>query len=187
MVEDVTLVRMVVNLGFLIVCLNCNTLIFFVDSLFLLKYGREIIYQFVDCGSKTRPFIMDWSDRTTFFAYSNIFVDDNYRRKFSEACSLFIRDPNYCIAVKENGDDIVFTDVTNDVDQYETMLEPGDYKMLIFNHSFNEFGSIRFAQTKSFNNIYAFAQQLQRTTDFWDINTSYRREPEHIGCAIDSF
>lgn len=112
---------------------------------------------------------------------ADVVINVDWMSKFGEKPS------GMTVIFAKDGDDITYTDVTNSVDQYETMLEPGDYKMLIFNHSFNEFGSIRFAQTKSFNNIYAFAQQLQRTTDFWDINTSYRREPEHIGCAIDSF
>jgi len=112
---------------------------------------------------------------------ADVVINVDWMSKFGEKPS------GMTVIFAKDGDDITYTDVTNSVDQYETMLGPGDYKMLIFNHSFNEFGSIRFAQTKSFNNIYAFAQQQQRTTDFWDINVTYMREPEHIGCAIDSF
>lgn len=112
---------------------------------------------------------------------ADVVINVDWMSKFGEKPS------GMTVIFAKDGDDIVITDVTNAVDQYETMLEPGDYKMLIFNHSFNEFGSIRFGQPKSFSNIHAYARELQRTNDFWDSNASYMREPEHIGCAIDSF
>lgn len=93
------------------------------------------------------------------------------------------------IVSKIDSDDIIqsFPDVTNDVDIYEMELEPGTYKMLVFNLSFTEFGSMRFAQTKNFSEIFSFLNQLDRTTDFWDVNANYKREPEAIGCAVDTF
>lgn len=112
---------------------------------------------------------------------ADVIVNVDWMSKFGEKPS------GMTVILAKDGDAITYTDITNDVDSYEMMLEPGNYKMLIINHSFNEFGSIRFAQVKSFNNIYAFARDLQRITDFWDTNISYMREPEHIGCAIDSF
>ena len=91
------------------------------------------------------------------------------------------------LILAKDGDEITFTDMTNEVDNYNLNLEPGFYKMLIFNRSYGEFGSMRFAQTRSFTEIFTYAQQLQRTTDFWDTNVAYMREPENIGCVVDSF
>ena len=112
---------------------------------------------------------------------ADVVINVDWMSKFGEKPS------GMTVVFAKDGDDIVFTDVTNDVDQYETMLEPGDYKMLIINHSYGEFGSMSFGERKSFSRIFAYAQQQQRTSDFWDINTTYKCEPEHIGCAIDSF
>lgn len=88
---------------------------------------------------------------------------------------------------KDSTDDIIFTDVTNFVDNYDLQLEPGTYRMLIFNLSSGEYGSMRFFQMKNFTEAYAYAEQLQRTTSFWDVNVSYMREPEYIGCVVDTF
>lgn len=91
------------------------------------------------------------------------------------------------IMLAKDGDSIFFTDITNDVDSYSVELAPGTYKVLIFNNTTGEFGSMRFAQTKSFNNICAIANRQERVTDFWDVNVAYMREPEAIGCAVDTF
>ena len=91
------------------------------------------------------------------------------------------------IMLAKDGDSITFTDISNFVDYYDLELEPGTYKMLIFNRTSGEFGSMRFFQMKSFTDAFAYAQQLQRTTEFWDVNVSYLREPESIGCVVDTF
>lgn len=91
------------------------------------------------------------------------------------------------IMLAKDGDAITFTDVTNSVDGYTLELEPGTYKMLIFNQSTGEFGSMGFAQTRSFTEAFAYARQLERVTDYWDVNCAYMREPEAIGCAVDTF
>lgn len=92
------------------------------------------------------------------------------------------------IIAKLESDSIIYTDITNDIFHYEDLeLEPGNYKMLIFNEYFNGFGSMAFGDRKSFNKLFAAAQQQPRTTDFWDVNVSYMKEPEAIGCAVDTF
>lgn len=91
------------------------------------------------------------------------------------------------IILAKDSDQVTFTDITNNVNYYDLYLEPGNYKMLIFNHSYGEFGSMNFGQTGSFNDIYAVAKQNQdRIRDSWDVNVDYRREPEHIGCVVDT-
>ena len=91
------------------------------------------------------------------------------------------------IMLAKDGDAITFSDITHDVGGYDLDLEPGYYKMLIFNRTSGEYGSMGFNQMKSFEQAYAYAQQQQRSPDFWDVNTSYMREPEDIGCAVDTF
>lgn len=91
------------------------------------------------------------------------------------------------VMLAKDGDAITFTDITHDVDGYDLDLEPGYYKMLIFNRTSGEFGSMNFSQMKSFDQAYAYAQRQERTPDFWDVNIDYMREPENIGCAVDTF
>ena len=92
------------------------------------------------------------------------------------------------LLLAKDGDEVTFTDVTNSVNYYDLHLQPGNYKMLIFNHSYGEFGSMNFGQKQSFPDIYAVARQdVDRIRDFWDINVDYRREPENIACVVDSF
>ena len=112
---------------------------------------------------------------------ASVHVDIDWESRFGKKPS------GMTIMLAKDGDSITYTDVTNDVERYELHLEPGEYKMLIFNLSSGEFGSMRFFQMKSFDEAYAYAEQLQRTTGFWDVNVSYMREPEAIGCAVDTF
>ena len=112
---------------------------------------------------------------------ADVSVDIDWMSRFGE------RPSGMTIILAKDGDAITFTDITNDVDHYDLHLEPGEYKMIIFNRTFNEFGSMRFGQTRSFYDVYAYATQLQRTTEEWDLNASYMREPEAIGCAVDTF
>lgn len=112
---------------------------------------------------------------------ADVSVDIDWESRFGE------RPSGMTIMLAKDGDAITFTDVTHNVDHYDLKLEPGEYKMIIFNRTFNEFGSMRFFQTKSFNDIFAYAERLERTTDDWDVNVDYMREPESIGCAVDTF
>lgn len=112
---------------------------------------------------------------------ADVSVDIDWMSRFGE------RPSGMTIMLAKDGDAITFTDVTNDVDHYDLKLEPGEYKMIIFNRTFNEFGSMRFFRTKSFNDVFAYAERLKRTTEDWDVNADYMREPEAIGCAVDTF
>ena len=112
---------------------------------------------------------------------ANITINIDWQSHFGE------RPSGMTIMLAKDGDAITFTDITNNVDSYDLQLEPGEYKMIIFNRTFGEFGSMRFFQTKSFNDVFAYAEQLQRTPEDWDVNVTYMREPEAIGCAVDTF
>lgn len=112
---------------------------------------------------------------------ANITVDVDWQSHFGT------HPTGMTILLAKDGDAITYADITNDVDHFDLKLEPGEYKMIVFNRTFGEFGSMRFFKTKSFNDVYAYAEQLQRTTEDWDVNVTYMREPEPIGCAVDTF
>lgn len=112
---------------------------------------------------------------------ATVHLDIDWESRFGE------RPTGMTLMLAKDGDSITFTDISNDVDRYELHLEPGTYKMLIFNLTPGEFSTMRFYKMKSFDEAYAYADQLQRTTDFWDVNVSYIQEPEPIGCAVDTF
>ena len=112
---------------------------------------------------------------------ADVSVDIDWMSRFGE------RPSGMTIILAKDGDAITFTDITNDVDHYDLHLEPGEYKMIIFNRTFGEFGSMRFFRTRSFNDVFAIATQLQRTNADWDGDAYYMREPEAIGCAVDTF
>lgn len=112
---------------------------------------------------------------------AKVHVDVDWETLFGE------RPSGMTVMLAKDGDAITFTDITHDVDGYDLELEPGYYKMLVFNRTSGEFGSMKFSQMKSFEQAYTYAQRQERTTEFWDINADYMREPENIGCAVDTF
>lgn len=140
-----------------------------------LALGMVLCLVAVLSSCKREPLELYYTGKATV----NVFVD--WESRFGE------KPTGMTIMLAKDGDTITYTDITNHVDEYSIELEPGTYKMLIFNNTTGEFGSMGFAKTKSFNDIYAFAVQLERTTDFWDVNTTYMREPEAIGCVVDTF
>ncbi len=113
---------------------------------------------------------------------ADVGIDVDWESRFGQ-----VPDGMTIMLARDSADDIVYTDITNHVGHYDVQLEPGTYRMLIFNNTTGEFGSMRFYAMRSFSQAYAYAQQLQRTTDFWDVNVSYMREPEAIACAVDTF
>ena len=142
-------------------------------SLFALSLVLGLVMLMSSC--KREPLELYYTGKATV----NVFVD--WESRFGEKPS------GMTIMLAKDGDEITYTDITNDVEGYSMELEPGTYKMLIFNNTTGEFGSMRFNKVKSFNDIYAYASQLERTTDYWDVNVRYMREPEAIGCAVDTF
>lgn len=112
---------------------------------------------------------------------AKVHVDVDWETLFGE------RPSGMTVMLAKDGDAITFSDITHDVDGYDLELEPGYYKMLVFNRTSGEFGSMKFSQMKSFEQAYTYAQRQERTTEFWDINADYMREPENIGCAVDTF
>ena len=80
------------------------------------------------------------------------------------------------------------TSVTNNIHTTTFTLGPGRYQLLIFNQSFDEFGSKRFEQTVSYDSIAARATNVTtHENEDWDRGVVYMREPEPIGVALDTF
>ena len=77
---------------------------------------------------------------------------------------------------------------TNNVESMPIELDPGHYRILVFNKSFDEFGTIKFADTDSFENISARGTDItQYVNGPWDQGITYMPDPENIGCAVDEF
>lgn len=140
-----------------------------------LALGMVLCLVAVLSSCKREPLELYYTGKATV----NVFVD--WESRFGE------KPTGMTIMLAKDGDTITYTDITNHVDEYTIELEPGTYKMLIFNNTTGEFGSMRFGKTNSFNDIYAYAAQLKRMNDFWDVNVTYMQEPEAIGCVVDTF
>ena len=81
-----------------------------------------------------------------------------------------------------------YTTSTNNVDQVQLDLDPGHYRMIVFNKSFDEFGSLKFTDTDSFENIAVRGADItQYKNGKWDEDVTYMADPEEIGCAVDEF
>ena len=80
------------------------------------------------------------------------------------------------------------TTVTNNVHQAFVTLPMGFYQAVVFNQSFDEFGSMHFENTGLHELIAARSTNIvtHESAD-WDRGVTYMREPEAIGVAIDTF
>lgn len=80
------------------------------------------------------------------------------------------------------------TSITNNIRSTTFTLGSGHYQTVIFNQSFDEFGSLRFEQTDDHKLIAARSTNIvTRENGQWDQGVVYMREPEAIGVAIDTF
>ena len=79
-------------------------------------------------------------------------------------------------------------ELTNHVDYVELDLDPDKYKMVIFNNSTGEFGSMNFENMSDYDNMAARAAKFtpMQATD-WSANTVFHREPEKIGTVLEEF
>ncbi len=79
------------------------------------------------------------------------------------------------------------TFLTNDVKSTYVDLTPGTYKVVIFNQSVDEFGSMGFRDPSDYTNFRAIARPLTTyQAEDWDAGTTYVRDPEAIGVALDT-
>ena len=94
------------------------------------------------------------------------------------------------LMLAKDSDAITFYDIysNNDVDGVTLRLEPGEYKLLIFNLSMEEYGTLNFYNRRSNQNFMvqsAIGETGERYR--WDENVPYMKEPERMGVAVDTF
>ena len=81
-----------------------------------------------------------------------------------------------------------FTSSSNNVESMTVELDPGHYRLLVMNKSFSEYGSMKFTNTDSFEDITARGVNItQYQNGEWDKGVTYMADPEEIGCAVDEF
>ena len=85
-------------------------------------------------------------------------------------------------------DSIPSIHVTNNVSSVRLQLKPDRYKLIIFNQSFDEFGTFHFEDINSYDRIAARANIMQtRQNQEWDMGVRYICDPEPFAVALDSF
>lgn len=76
---------------------------------------------------------------------------------------------------------------TNNVDSIDLSLPLSTYRLLVFNLSPAEFGSMTFNNTDSYSNINVTLNDLQsRQNEEWDSGVTYQREPEAFAMETDT-
>lgn len=81
-----------------------------------------------------------------------------------------------------------YTSSSNDVESMKVELDPGHYRILVFNKSFDEFGSMKFTDTDSYEKVAARGRDItQYQNGEWDKDITYMADPEDIGVVVDEF
>lgn len=76
---------------------------------------------------------------------------------------------------------------TNNVSTANLQLTADDYRLLLFNLSRGEFGSLLFDNIDSYDSITIHLANLQsRRNESWDQGVTYSREPENISVVTDT-
>lgn len=76
---------------------------------------------------------------------------------------------------------------THNVTSQSLFLEPGIYKLIVFNQSYDEFSSIRFQDVGNHNLFSARAKPITtRAPRRWDEGMHFMCDPEMIGVAVDT-
>ena len=88
----------------------------------------------------------------------------------------------------KDGDQATISRTDHNVTTQTFNLSPGMYKLMVFNLSPDEFGSIRFENINSYENATARARDItSRVRRMWDAGVRYMTDPEPIGVAVDQF
>lgn len=79
-------------------------------------------------------------------------------------------------------------ELTNAVDYVNLDLDPDKYRMVIFNNSAGEFGSMNFENMNDYDNMVARAVKFtpMQATE-WTAQTVFHRDPERIGVVLEEF
>lgn len=87
----------------------------------------------------------------------------------------------------QDGDAFTWQRITNNVDSMYLRLGVGEYKLLIFNHAFDEFPSMHFENQNSYSQVTARADNLtSRLNQAWDRGVIYMKIPDELGVAVDT-
>jgi hypothetical protein len=109
-------------------------------------------------------------------------IDVDWESRFGEVPT------GMTMLLARDGDAVTNSRITHDVHSQTFQLEPATYKLLVFNLSSGEFGSMRFEDLGSHHNAAARAENITtRYTRAWDRGATYMTDPELIGCAVDTF
>jgi hypothetical protein len=77
---------------------------------------------------------------------------------------------------------------TNTVEYVNIELDPGHYRIIVFNKSFDEYGSMKFTDTDDYEQLAARGTDItQYVNGEWDKNMLYMPDPEDIGVVFDEF
>lgn len=80
-----------------------------------------------------------------------------------------------------------FSTSTNSVDGIDLSLNADTYPTLVYNLSPDEFGSMDFHNTDSYDSIHVTLTPItMRANEDWDKDVKYMREPEDLGVALDT-
>lgn len=79
-------------------------------------------------------------------------------------------------------------EMTNEVRYVELDVAPDHYRMVLFNNSMGEFGSMNFEQMNTYEQMATRATQFQpmQATE-WTKGNTYHRDPEKIGTVLEEF
>ena len=103
--------------------------------------------------------------------------------------SLFhLRPDGMTLMLAHDGDSISYYDPTNSIFERTMRLASGRYLLTVMNRTFGEYGTMRFYQRQSHNDIFAVSNTYHISTETaWDNGRTYMEEPEKIGVAVDTF
>lgn len=88
----------------------------------------------------------------------------------------------------QDGDQATVSRTSHEVTTQTFNLQPGMYKLMVFNLSPGEFGSIGFSDLNSYDGATARAKDITtRAPRRWDADIRYMCDPEDIGVAVDQF
>lgn len=82
------------------------------------------------------------------------------------------------------------TRIKNDVDSVYYFLGPGTYRVVVFNDDMNYFQTMKFLNSESYSSCLTRSvvdRVRSNRVREWDRNTTYMKQPEVIGVAVDSF
>ena len=111
----------------------------------------------------------------------NVRVDVDWTTYFGEKPS------GMTMLLYQDNNELMRSVISNEVNSQTLRLQPAVYKLVIFNLSPDEFGSIKFENLNDHNEAAARAVPITtRTNRAWDKNERYMADPEPIGVAVDT-